>query len=265
MNPNLVRPPGIETNGEERMSRQQLLDVEMRYGVARRVRIQGSPHRIVPVAPDRRFDPPAPRARPACNEGQIAPLELPSAHEILQPLVRFLRAGNHEQARCVAVQPVDDPRPVRKFTSRDPPVEERVDERAALMTRGWMHDEPRRLVDDEQVLVVVGNSKLSLLRLQCRFRPLARRDLDGLAALETVTFRDTFAVYKDSAFGEQSLGLAAGAHLLQRSDKAVDPLSRSGGRNPNAYRGRVSPARIARKRIPTPTTMNVSARLNAGQ
>jgi hypothetical protein len=179
--------------------------------------------------------------------------------------VCFLRSGNHEQARCVAVQPVDDPRAVRNFTSCDPPVEERVDERAALVTRGWMHDEPRRLVDDEQVLVVVGNSKLSLLCLQCRLRALTRRDLDGLAALEPVTFRDTFTVYKHRAFGEQSLSFPTGAHFGQSGDKAVDPLARSGGRNSNAYRGRVSPARIATKRIPTPTTMNVSARLNAGQ
>jgi hypothetical protein len=76
-----------------------------------------------------------------------------------------------------------------------------------------MHDEPRRLVDDEQVLVFVGNSQLSLLCLQSRLRALARSDLDSLPALEPVTFRDTFTVDKHRAFGEQSLGFAAGADV----------------------------------------------------
>ena len=75
MDADLMRAPGLEPDVEEGVPREQLDDVEMRHGVARRVRVERVPERIVAVAADRRLDPSAPRARPAADKREVVPLE----------------------------------------------------------------------------------------------------------------------------------------------------------------------------------------------
>ena len=48
----------------------------------------------------------------ALHEREVAPLDGAAPDQLLQPRVRLVRAGDDEQARGVAVEPVDDPRPV---------------------------------------------------------------------------------------------------------------------------------------------------------
>ena len=55
--------------------------------------------------------------------------------EALQPPVRLLRARDHEEARGVAVEPVDDARPLGLLPARHRVAEETVDERARGMAR----------------------------------------------------------------------------------------------------------------------------------
>ena len=60
VNADLVRPAGLQPDREQRVLGEQTLDLEMRDRVARRVRVQGSPQRVVTVAADRRLDPAGP-------------------------------------------------------------------------------------------------------------------------------------------------------------------------------------------------------------
>ena len=110
MDADLVRPASLQVDREERVLAEQLEQLEVRDGVARAVRVQRLPGRVAAVAADRRLDPAGARSRPAADEGQVGPLELAALDQLLQPLVRLLRAGDDEQARGVAVEPVDDPR-----------------------------------------------------------------------------------------------------------------------------------------------------------
>jgi len=69
---------------------------------------------------------------------------------------------------------------------------------------------------------------------------------------------------------EEPLRRPPGAHLRQPGEVAVETLSRSLGRNDEplqrfGVRGSRSERRSAARRIPTPITMKLSARLNAGQ
>ena len=86
-------------------------------------------------------------------------------------------------------------------------------------------DEPGRLVDDEQVLVLVGDPQVErLVRARAR-RSRARLELDLLPALEPVALRARDAVDEHRAGGEQALGRGARADLGQRGEEAVEPLA----------------------------------------
>src|SRR6266516_1287233 len=131
---------------------------------------------------------------------------------------------------------MDDAGAFRHVTARDPALEQRLHEGPTRVARRGMDDHPRRLVDNEQLLVLIGDPQIARLRLQGDVPPLGGIYLQQLAAGEAVALRE--------------------------------PVAGSVGGNPEAdgkTQRRASPSRIAAKRMLTPTTMNVSARLKAGQ
>src|SRR5690349_5622397 len=77
MHADLVRPSRLERRAQERVARQQPLDLEISDGVAGRVRVERMPQRIVAIASDRRFDRAAVRARPPDDEREILARQLP--------------------------------------------------------------------------------------------------------------------------------------------------------------------------------------------
>ena len=129
-----------------------------------------------------------------------------------------------------------------------------------------MNNEPGRLVHDQQVVVLVGDPQIALLGLERDEFRLRRLDLERLAAGEPVALRAQLAINANGPCREQALGLGPRRNFRQRGDVPVEPLAGSRGWHlEDDYRERMSPSRIAAKRMPTPTTMKVSARLNAGQ
>src|SRR5205823_8327986 len=118
------------------------------------------------VAADRRLDTAGSRPWPASHERQVTTVEPPLANEHLKPLVSLLRAGDHEQPRGVAVETVDDPGALRHVPARDPALEQGVHESAVSVARRRMYDDSGRLVHDQEVLVLVRDSEIPLLRLQ---------------------------------------------------------------------------------------------------
>ena len=182
----------------------------------------------------------------------------------------LLGARDHEQARGVAVEAMDDPRAVL-LTAGCPGRGERMGERAAAgVTRRRMHDDAGGLVDDEQVLVLVADGQLGRRDRGLGGRRLRRLDRDFLSAGELVALSARLAVDKDRTGREQSLGSGTRSDVRQRSQVAVEPLPRGLRRDDVALqrleaRGSCSARTSAASRIPTPITMKLSARLNAGQ
>src|SRR5204863_9691103 len=68
MDADLMRPAGLEPDAQERVALEELLELEVRHGRARLIRVERVPETVVPVAADRRVDRPASRARPAHEE-----------------------------------------------------------------------------------------------------------------------------------------------------------------------------------------------------
>src|SRR5437763_11672302 len=164
------------------MVRKQPLDLEMRDRLTGPIRIQRLFERIVAVAADTSLDPAASGARPSADEREVAPVEQPPANEVLQPPVGIVRPRDDEQSGRVAVEPVNDPRPLADVSTRNPVLEQGVDERPALVPGPRVDDDAGRLVDDEQMLVLVGDAQLSFLGLQGdSLPPRDRLDFEQLA------------------------------------------------------------------------------------
>ncbi len=116
-----------------------------------------------------------------------------------------LRARDDEQARRVAVEPVDDAGPLLVVAAGRVERQQPVHERAAAMAAGGMDDDPRGLVDDEEVLVLPGD--LQLHRFGCgRLLRGWKLDQNLLAALEPVALRPRATVDEDGAVRDEPLG-----------------------------------------------------------
>ena len=163
---------------------------------------------------------------------------------------------------------MDDPRPVVVVSSLGAVLEQSLDERSRSRRPGGVDDEPGGLVDDEQVLVLPDDRNVDRLRLQ-RSR---RRDLGGdlLPTLQPEALRPTLAVDEHGSGRDQPLGERSRVELGPLGEDAVEPRARvvaqERERGAVPTRGLVrSAATNEAKSSPTPTTMKVSARLNAGQ
>jgi hypothetical protein len=230
----LMRPPGLEPHVQQRMASNELGDLEMGDGLARRVRVERLPGRIVPVTADRRLDLPTPRARPAPNERDVVALERTAPYELLETLVRFVRARDDKEAGGVAVEPMDDSGPV--LLPAPGLSDQAVDERPGPMARARMHDDPGRLVDDEEMLVLVGDAEVDLLALQ-RLGLLRRKlELELLPTLQSVALRSSAPVYPDRAGRQQPFGCRARADLRELGEEPVEAVARRLLRNPGAER-----------------------------
>jgi hypothetical protein len=242
---NLVRPARLEANAEERAGRQELEHLEVRDRVARRCGIERVASGVGAVASDRSLDAPAPGAWRPDNEGEIPPLEAATTDEVLQAAVRLGTPRDDDQPGGVAIEAVDDAGTVDR-TARDSAREQALDERPASQAWRRMDDNPGRLVDDEQVLVLVGDAKAQLLRLE-RFRAdRAAVELDRLAARKPKALGAVAAVDAHGAPREETLGLGARSDLGQRGQEAVEALA--GG----LVRNRAAERRFGRAGAPTP-------------
>src|SRR5437762_9995920 len=99
--------------------------------------------------------------------------------------------------------------------------EQTVNERPLRVTRGGMDDEPGRLVDDEEVLVLVRDDQLHLLRLEGARHRTGRLELELLAAGEPRALRARGAVHEHAAVAEQAFGDGTAADLWQSGGEAV--------------------------------------------
>jgi hypothetical protein len=86
--------------------------------------------------------------------------------------VRLLRARDDEEPGRIAVEPMDDSGALGLLPARHRVAKEAVDQRAAGVPRGRMDDDARRLVHDQEMLVLEGDAQAELLRLEARLTAL---------------------------------------------------------------------------------------------
>ncbi len=94
-----------------------------------------------------------------------SPFELPG-----ESPVRFIGFGDEDEACCVTVEPVDDARSPRVGADGELSagvlrvVHEGVDECARPMAAGGVHDEPRLLVDGNELIILMHNAERNIFR-----------------------------------------------------------------------------------------------------
>jgi hypothetical protein len=99
---------------------------------------------------------------------------------------------------------VHDPGPLR-VAAGEASVEQALDERAGSVPGTRVDDEPGRLVDDEQVLVLVGDPQVERLLLQLGRGEDSGVQRDLLAADQLMALRARLPVDGDGAGGQETL------------------------------------------------------------
>ena len=115
------------------------------------------------MAADGALDLPLPGGGHAPDHGQIMPVDAPGGEIGRQGLMGGIVLGRHQQAAGVLVQPVDDPRPALAPDAREglPAMgDQGIDQGLVRIAGGGMDDHPRRLVDDDEILVLIDDGKI---------------------------------------------------------------------------------------------------------
>ena len=179
------------------------------------------------VAADGRVDRAGILAQVAADDGLIR-----AGHGVVGQLrregeVRKVVFRRDEQAGRVLVDAVHDAGPPLSADAGETVAavgEQGVDERAVLVAGRGVHDHAARLVDDDEVVVLIHHVQRQVLRYQLRGSGVRQRDDKRVARRGLIVFLHGCAVFRHRALREQSLGGAA-RELGQRARKeSVDPL-----------------------------------------
>jgi hypothetical protein len=205
MHTDLVGAPGLETDIEQRMGAEHLAELEPCDGLASRGRVERSAHAVDPISSDWRVDLSCPRSRKSARKRKIPTLYLPAPDHAREPLMSLRTTGNDDESGCVPVEPVDDAGPLIGPTC-DSALEQRVNEcRRGVRPSTGMNHESSRLVDDQEVGILVENRDLD----RRWDEPWGRiRDLDShqLPFFEAIALWSPEAVDEHGARGDQGLG-----------------------------------------------------------
>ena len=141
--------------------------------------------------------------------------------------MRKVVLGRDEQTGCVLVDAVYDagpPLPADAGEAVAAVGEQGVDERAVLVPGGWVHDHAARLIDDDEVIVLIHHVQRQILRHQLRGRGIRQRDDKRVAGCGLIVFLHGCAVFRHGPLREQPLGGAARELRKRARKESVDPL-----------------------------------------
>ncbi len=189
---------------------------------------------------------PSARRRMAVDEREVRLLDGARLERVLERLEGGVVLGDDEAARRLLVEAVDDARPENAADAREPRdvVQERVDQGPPGVPGGRMDHEPGRLVEDEQVAVLVEDGERQVLGLGNGGRGWWHRDLDALPALEPERRAARPSVDEHPSGLEQRLDARPAERGKARRDRPVETLAseRWPGDEPvHLARGRLAP------------------------
>ncbi len=216
----LVSPPRLQCDLEERVLGKELHELEAGHGVPRLVGVERAQRTLAAVPADRRIDASGSRLRTAADEREIPALHLAPSNRLLEAGVRVLGARDDEQAGRVTVETVDDPGTLGVGTASGAERQELRQERRAPHSRRGVHGEPGRLVQHEEMLVLVSQRNRDWPGRHVRGRS-RQDDLDDGAGLEPVALCSLRAVHANRAVAQQPLGEGACADLGASGERPV--------------------------------------------
>ena len=244
VHPDLVRPPGFEPafhlgKGGAIVWPEAGKPAHMGYRVAG-VGPVGNGHfqPVVGIAGQGRVDREL-RAGPAPHKGRVEPLQIVGLAVIGElcgeVLVGGIGLGHHHHAGRVLVQPVNDAGAFHTANAGQALAavkQERIDQRAGRVAGAWMHHQTCRLVDDDEVGVLVQDVERDVFRLWLRFFSFGNRECDGFFAAQLLRrIGEGIAVQRGMAGLDERRDTAARqAGRLKRSKRGIQPLAAQRGR-----------------------------------
>ncbi len=223
VDPDLVGASSGDDDVEQRYARQMFRLNDTRHGAPGASRASRDPLALNRVAANRYVDCP-PRSNGAPDERHVAFVDLALAKLACERGVGSVVLRNHHQARCAAVESMDDsgtdctPHPA-EITDV---VEQRVDERAGGVARGWMDHHASGLVNDEQIGVVVHD--FNIQRFGLRRGRNRRWDLEGdpitladqcLCACDIASDTSPSVLDESLDLGARQVGEVCGENLVE--------------------------------------------------
>ena len=129
------------------------------------------------VAAEGTFDGAHRMLRSAHDEPEIRARDRPAHHRFAEGSQRLLGFGDHEQARSVPIQAVDEAGPQRVAGQRAGVSDERICEGAVARSVGWMRDHARGFVDDQQRVVFEDDVERNIFGLRFENEHVFEREL----------------------------------------------------------------------------------------
>src|SRR5580704_14703946 len=189
VDPNLMGPPCLKLACNQTCRAEVFLKPPMGRGVP--TALPAHDRHFLPMAritADRGCDLSCTRIEGPPSKRQIFALQGAGAavvgKEFGQAPMRRVGLGDDQKSRRVLVQPVHNPRPLDPADTRQARSamsDQSVDQRAGRMAWRWMDNEPGRLVDHDQMLVLVDDGKLDVLAGYGRFLSLGGLEGDARA------------------------------------------------------------------------------------
>ena len=135
----------------------------------------------------------------------------------------------HHDARRVLVEPVHDARPYDAVDARQvlAVMEQRIDERAVRCSRRRMDDHAARLVDDDDVRILVEDVQGDGFRQDLQLPRFGNFRLHGIPCAQLRVCLRRPAVDEDAAAFDQLLDMGARNLQFPAGEKAVETFSRS--------------------------------------
>ena len=165
--------------------------------------------------------------------------------------MRGVGARDHEQARGVPIEAVNDSRPVL-VTARSLEGEQPVDECAGLVPCAGMNHDTGGLVDDEQVLVLPGDAEVHLLGDERR-RVGRQLDEDILPTCQPMALAAGLTVDEDGSLRDQAFGEAPRSDLGASRERSIETLGLRGAKAESCQAG-LGGASSGGRRRPAPRT-----------
>jgi len=179
------------------------------------------------VPPDGSIDE-ALRINGAVTECKVSLLDLPPTESHRKREVDRVLLGNDHRAGCVLIEPVDDPGTLDAADTGEvlTVVEQCVDQGSGGVSCRGMNDQPGRLVEDEQVGILVEDLKWYLLRDEFGWAGFRNLDLEDVSSRNPLGRTNRFPVPPDQSFIDPFPDTRAGPLVLEIAQASVEALAR---------------------------------------
>ena len=164
------------------------------------------------------------------DDSEILPPDVAGLQGGDKPGVRRQVARHHHQAAGFLVEAVHNTG-ARQCRQVRGVIQQRIQQRPVRIARRGMHHQPRRFVNDQQVVILVDHVQCDCLCLAHRLHRDLGIDLHLLTALDDFTRLRHATIKRDLAGADPLLQPAAGIVRHQLGQRLVQPAATHGFRN----------------------------------